>query len=223
MGVLTYGLLPRLLLLIFGWIRFRINLRRLRFDSARFRQLQQRMLNPILEVQPLARETNSAPTAMPDGSPAGDKIRPSSAPTANGAKLLLLPDELWEQLDLTQLELQLTPHEGAGPYHTLRIGALGQSEEELFVSIARTLHENAATGIVMLQEAWQPPLREMVALLRRIRHELPRHYPLSVVLIGKPSPDTLLTRTRPQDLTLWRKTLQSLADPYLSLYPLVEP
>lgn len=222
LGVFTYGLLPRLCLLGIGLIRYKLNLRRLRFDSARFRQLQQRMLNPIVETQavhPGSEQTEEDLSLA--GAQDNALISPATLTTA-GAKLLLIPDELFDDLDRDQLESQLSSHEGAGPFHKLRIGSLDQSEEELYSLIARTLHENACTGIVLLQEAWQPPLREILSLLRRIRHELPRHYPLSIALIGKPSKATLLTSARTPDLNLWRKTLHTLADPYLALYPLIE-
>ena len=221
LAVFTYGLLPRLVLLIFGCLRMKTNLTRLRFDSARFRQLQQRMLSPILETQQVA--ANREQTSEPSGQSADPAYQAALEPAAtSGAKLLLIPDELYDDLKAKELEQLLKVHEGAGPYYSLRTGALGQSEEELYCDIARTLHENPYTGIILLQEAWQPPLRELLGLLRRVRHELPRHYPLSIALVGKPHKEILLTPAKGADLNLWRKTMQTLADPYLALYPLVE-
>jgi hypothetical protein len=217
LSVFTYGLLPRLLLFLFGLIQTRRSLRALRFDSARFRLLQQRMLNPIVETGANSKMTGpnkELNRATPE---------PSTASLANtGAKLLLIPDELWDRLDEQQLTSELKNHEGSGPYHKLRVGALEQTEEELYTDIASALHETPSTGIILLQEAWQPPIREITNLLRRIRHDLPRRYPLSVVLIGKPAANTLLTSANSRDLLIWRKNLQSLADPYLALYPLME-
>ncbi len=217
LSVFTYGLLPRLLLFLFGSYQLRRKLKSLRFDSARFRQLQQRMLNPILETGLQAQASNITSSILQDGPPGAQ-----AAPCVSGARLLLVPDELWASINMTRLTDCLEPHEGSGPYHSLRIGALDQSEEELYTQIASTLHENSAAGILLLQEAWQPPIRELLDLFRRLRHELPRQYPISVVLIGKPDSDSILTGVKAQDLNLWRKSLQTLGDPYLSLYPLVE-
>ncbi len=221
LGVITYGFLPRLILLIFGIVRIKANLKQLRFDSARFRQLQHRMLSPILETQHAGTGQVSAAYPQHQTTDQTDTIAGGSA-IPNGAKLLLIPDELYDEVNTAQLQQQLTLHEGAGPYYPLRSGALGQSEEDLYIQIAQTLHETPCTGIILLQEAWQPPLRELLTLLRRIRHELPRHYPLSIALIGKPHKELLLTPTKGADLNLWRKTMQTLADPYLALYPLVD-
>jgi hypothetical protein len=217
LGVFTYGLLPRLLLFLFGLVQTRRNLKKMRFDSARFRQLQQRMLNPIVEA---GSNHKGAEASQEPNSP---HLAFAASPPTAGAKLLLIPDELWDQLEQQQLESDLQPHEGSGPYHKLRFGGLEQTEEELDIRIASALHETPSTGIILLQEAWQPPIREFINLLRRIRHELPRRYPLSIVLIGKPTQETLLTRANTRDLQVWRKSLQSLSDPYLALYPLVDP
>ena len=221
LAVFTYGLLPRLSLLVFGVLRVKLNLKRLRFDSARFRQLQQRMLNPIIETQH-ATGKNGDTTFLPPRQDEKAEGRVVEVTTTPGAKLLLIPDELYDDLNKDQLEQQLHPHEGTGPYYYLRTGALEQSEEELYSLVAQTLHEKPCTGIILLQEAWQPPLRELLALLRRIRYELPRQYALSIALIGKPKTDSLLTKARSADVSLWRKTMHTLADPYLALYPLVE-
>ncbi len=217
LAVFTYGLLPRLLLFLFGSYQLRRKLKSLRFDSARFRQLQQRMLNPILETG-LQAQTSDAGFSNVQREQTGSQ----TAPCVAGARLLLVPDELWNNVNMTRLTDCLEPHEGNGPYHSLRIGAQDQSAEDLYTQIARALHENSAAGILLLQEAWQPPIMELLDLFRRIRHELPRQYPISVALIGKPAADSILTRANPQDLKVWRKSLQALGDPYLSIYPLVE-
>ncbi|MDD2558593.1 MAG: DUF2868 domain-containing protein [Desulfuromonadaceae bacterium] len=222
LGVLTYGLLPRLLLLFVGVLQTRRSLRRLSFDSARFRQLRQRMLTPTLQTS----ATNSM-VRPPDStearqvSPLQDNPPIPAALLEQGPKLLLIPDELWDELDRAQLTPLLLPHEGNGPFHPVRIGALDQSEEQLFTEVAEQLHATAATGIVLLQEGWQPPIREIMALLRRLRHEIPRRYPISVTLIGKPTSATLLTPAKSGDLKIWHKTLQRLADPYLAVISLV--
>ncbi len=221
LGVFTYGLLPRLVLLIFGIVRVKLNLKALRFDTARFRQLQQRMLNPVLKTQHDSLITTGASEKLLQSHPPMPQQQLKQA-SIQGAKLLLIPDEIFDDLSTNQLEQYLQTHEGTGPFHPLRTGELGQSEEDLYCEIAQTLHKTPYTGIILVLEAWQPPLREMLSLLRRIRHELPRHYPLSVALVGKPEKGQILTPARTADLNLWRKTMQTLADPYLALYPLVE-
>ncbi len=221
-GVLTYGLLPRLFLLGYGLRKSSRTLASLRFDSARFRQLRHRMLTPLLQTQAL-RAHPATPKVQPEQIE-GEATSPtlSNSPLLEqGPKVLLIPDEIWEDLERTALEQLLTPHEGTGPFTLVRAGRLDQSEEELFIEVATALHENNATGLVLLQEGWQPPIRETLALLQRLRRDMPRRYPVSVVLIGKPAPDTPLTATRNADLKIWRKTLQTLADPYLAVFPLV--
>jgi hypothetical protein len=47
--------------------------------------------------------------------------------------------------------------------------------------------------------------------------------PLSILLIGKPSAQTVLTPVDPEQLQIWRQKMQALSDPWLEVQPLVQP
>lgn len=214
-GILVYGLLPRLLLLGWGSYQLHSGLKNLLCDSAAFRQLRRRMLTPLVlteaqqQIPPLAAQQ---PTPAPR--------LPQATRTGSG-HLLLIPDELW---DLCPVEL-LAPHlsglDKNRPLIPFRHGSIEESAGDFLDQVGSRLEKQNLAGIVMLQEAWQPPIREIITLLGHLRRIIGSSSPLSIALIGKPAADNPLTPVQPQDLTIWLKTTKALADPYLDVFPLV--
>jgi hypothetical protein len=45
--------------------------------------------------------------------------------------------------------------------------------------------------------------------------------PITIVLIGKPSPRTMLTPVDPDQLRIWRQKMLALGDAYLAVQPLI--
>jgi hypothetical protein len=215
LAVFTYGLLPRLLLLFYGLFQTKRKLNNLHFESARFRHLQQRMLNPVLYTAEDNKATLSLHAHSPLNKPKFSHISEESAET----QLLLIPTNLWNQIDQSELEQALKNQNKSGSFWAVHMEQ--QTDEELYIFIARLLHKKPSAGIILLQEAWLPPTGTTINLMSRIHHELPRHYPLSIVLIGKPNSETPLTKVHPRDFRLWRKNLHAIANPYLVVYPLI--
>ena len=215
-GLLTYGLLPRLFLAGWGHLQLQAELSRLPFDNAACQQLRRRMLTPVVEsaaAEQIAPFTPRPPVSKP---------KTQTPPTVLKGKgcLVLVPDELWDLGTSTDLAAQLAHLDNSSPLVPLRYGAFDQSLASLLDQVAVTLKVHDLAGIVVLHEAWQPPIREVTTLLEQLRL-LIGTAPLAIALIGKPSPGTALTPVQPQDLAVWRKTTRALADPYLDLFPLV--
>lgn len=215
-GVLIYGLLPRLLLLSWGSYQLRAGLKNLPCDSAAFRQLRRRMLTPLIQTEaqqqipPLA--TRQQPTPVP---------RLRQATLTGSGHLLLIPDELWDLCPVDLLAPHLAQLDKNSPLIPLRHGAIEESAGAFLDLVSSTLNKHDLAGIVVLQEAWQPPIREITTLLGHLRRIIGSSSPLSIALIGKPAAGKPLTPVQSQDLTIWLKTTKALADPYLDVFPLV--
>ena len=81
--------------------------------------------------------------------------------------------------------------------------------------------EAPVSGVLLLQEAWLPPIREILDFIAQIRR-ISGTMPLVVVLIGKPGPDTLFTATDPRDREIWNMKINSLGDPLVHVETLVK-
>ncbi len=217
-GVITYGLLPRLLLAILGRWRLTAKLRQLPFDSAHFRQLRRRMLTPSVQI---TADHSIAPMAA---APPADAAAsgPRQPGTGGGNWLLLVPDELWDSCQPQQIRpflYQLTADDILTPW---RYGAESQDQERFTRQLATEIQRQPPTGILLIQEAWQPPIREVTWFLRQLRQLAPPATPMAVILLGKPQQDTAITPAATVDLSVWHKTLKTLGDPYLEVFPLVQ-
>jgi hypothetical protein len=215
-GTLVYGFLPRLLLLGWGSYQLRLGLKNLPFDSAPFRQLRRRMLTPLVQTE----SQQQIPSMMAFQEPIPNQKRQMRSLTGSG-QLVLIPDELWDACTIDLLTPHLIDQDKGSPLIPIRYGAIGQSGTDLFEQVKSTLKNRNLAGIIVLQEAWQPPIREVTILLEQLRRMIGTSSSLAVALVGRPAADNPLTPVDLQDLTIWLKTTKALADPYLDVFPLV--
>jgi len=77
--------------------------------------------------------------------------------------------------------------------------------------------------VLILQEAWQPPIEEFFAFLDDLREVVGKKLLITILLIGKPTPHTLLTEVRDRDYTIWQQKVLAKGDPYLQCLRLLNP
>lgn len=218
LAMFVYGLLPRALLFLYSLWKEQRALDQLNFDTPVLRQLLQRMLTPLV--------TTRGQTAVDERSEVVAAHRVTKEPAApppateDGTTLVLLPDELYQACTTAELEDLLASR--CGPtLEMLRFGGLDQTDDELFATVAAVAPPGIA-GVVVIQEAWQPPIQEVLSLLRALRGQIGRQVSLGVALLGKPDPMTVFTPAGQQDLSVWTDKINSIGDPYLEVYPLVQ-
>ena len=76
--------------------------------------------------------------------------------------------------------------------------------------------------VLLLQEAWQPPIQELFSFLRRLRETVGEQPTIIIALIGKPATDTILTPVKKLNLQIWQQKIATLDDPGLQLVELVK-
>ena len=77
-------------------------------------------------------------------------------------------------------------------------------------------------AIVLLLEAWQPPIKEILDFIKAMREKIGQRRALTVLLLGKPTPKTIFTPASKVDWDIWRLKLTALGDPWLSMEEIVE-
>lgn len=228
-AVTTYGLLPRIVLLALGRIRQRTILNGLSFSAPEFRALARRMTTLHLESsgEGGAALYGAGEETGPEGQP---ERRPPSAEAQSvpvGASVLvLIPDELYDDCPLEDLRVCLHHRFGVQEPMWLRhnwFGGVGVEDEHLAPVREALAERPGLRALFVLQEAWQPPLRETEAFLRGLRQVVGPAVELVVVLIGKPEGATMLTPADPDQARIWQRTLQAMGDPALDAQSLVEP
>jgi hypothetical protein len=208
----VYGLLPRLLTLLLAHWQVRRSLRRTGLDHHDFLKLAERVRRPLVETRATTAEADDEITVA-----SGEPIVQLTDIDLGSRPLPVLQ---WAGVDMNRQQIaQLVEARlgvAVGPVHT--VGGLdhGQDEQSL-----RTLQNGiSAHHIVLLVEAWEPPVAEYVDLLTRLREILGSGSMIVVLLYhrdqgGSPVPPSAV------DLEIWRRQLSTVGDPWLAVEPLV--
>jgi hypothetical protein len=222
-AVVVYGLLPRLGLLVLGMGQQRRALNRLHFATLGIRPLLQRMEASRVDTNGLTVAAEALPVeSLPVEATAPVAAGQAMAPVCDGVPwVVLIPDELYEACPLTALIALLGPRTGSACIEGIRYGRPGVPEADGLAPLMDAASKATLSGVLLLQEAWQPPLRETESLLQHIRRAVGVTIPLTFLLIGKPSAQTIFTPVSLEHLRIWRQKMRALGDPCLEVLPLL--
>lgn len=225
LAVAIYGLLPRLALLVLGLVQQRRALERLHFATLGIQPLLERMAAPRVDTRGVSAAPAGCPSSSPfspvdPGEPPAGLTSPLAAVEGQAPCWLLIPEELEQDCPRALLLDLLRPRTGAAPIHWFCLSWPGPAEVERLAGLTGGAEP---AGVLLLQEAWQPPLQETLTFLAQLRRVLGRAVPLTVVLIGRPSATTPFTPVIAEQLQIWSQKLRASGDPGLRVLPLVQP
>ncbi len=228
LAVCCYCLLPRILLFVAGTVGRNRALAGVSFHRAEHKQLLHRLLTPRLETKPVIKEAPihpEGPVVVPvvETVPEAEEVKPleeAAADGVNGRVVVLVPDELYADYDEKKFGLLSKQAFGYTTGTSLRI----DDEYSDAKMILDHLQEPDCCGsaLLILQEAWQPPIQEMLTFLRDLRKKSDEELHIILALIGKPVADTIFTPVTATDLQIWKQKTAILADPCLQVSPLIE-
>lgn len=215
LAVLVYGLFSRLILLLYGALRQHRSLAILRFDRPSHRQILRRMQTPLVTSQA---EAESPPAASPAETQPREEKEPQPPPAIPA--VTLVPDEIYDQIPAEILAAILQQH-GFELCEQLRFLISYETDSQLLAELAgRRWPEDVA--LLLLVEAWMPPIVSFLSLLKDLRHALGENRAIYLKLLGKPTPATPLTPVTDDTMeTVWQRKLAALADPHLHIAPLI--
>jgi hypothetical protein len=240
MSVLVYGLLPRLTLLLVAIFQQRRDLANLRFDQGRCRQLIHRMRTPLVSTRAPAegqQEDAGAQAAARRDAPEKHGVTDEAAPSPSSSAeqghelpeedessliLGLIPDELFADCSLAELQQQVRLRLGYELTAIQPFWSMDRTEEEELAILEEKMAAEGSGDILLLQEAWQPPIQELLSFLRRLRETVGEEPTILIVLIGKPTAATMLTPVKKLNLQIWQQKLAAVDDPGLQLIELVK-
>ncbi len=209
----TYGLLPRLVLLFTALYKKDRAIEGIQFDQAVFDRLLARMQIPIISTQA---EPEQNPTPEPD-KPDKDQNETAASNDQTGLTVLV-PDDIFDRCPEAELKRTLA---GIGnfPVKTIRFAADYETDSLLLRNFAASA--SITIPILILMEAWMPPITDLTVFLHDLRKALPKSLPIRIGLIGKPAQETIFTPVDTADFKTWQKKIDSMGDPYLSVENIV--
>ncbi len=220
LSVMFYGLLPRMVLLGFGRWRQARQLAALRFTHAACDRLWLQMTAPRVETPDRAEYQDIFHAS---GQPANETKRIEAAYGHGGsqeAAVLVMPGEAG--MDAAVIGQQVRARFGLEPAGVL--SATGDFEADA-QNLARAMNDPGPrpTHVVMIIEAWQPPIRENLAWIKELKAAAGPSAAMILCLTGKPAQ----TGARPGAPTetqqaIWQGAVNRLADPYIRVEVLGE-
>ncbi|MCE9545110.1 MAG: DUF2868 domain-containing protein [Planctomycetia bacterium] len=216
LSILCYGLLPRLVTLAIAAAQVRRTLAAIRLDHSEFQRLAQRLARPRVETQATRPEA---------GAPASDgKARPVDMASAKdlGPCTVLR----WAGVDLPPAQLvELVARRTGWTLSDLHaVGGLDPTADEaalIAIESSRTEQLNAARPVVLLVEAWEPPVGDYLDFIAALRQRLGRERTIQVLLFDRDAQGNAAP-ARPDAVRMWESRLAGLGDPWLWAETLVE-
>lgn len=207
LSLIFYGLLPRVIVLILGQILEKRALSRIGFMHNAPARLYNRMKTPIIKTKGDPVETEGPSTK--DTRPLMDsKYHKGTQP---GRDLIaLIPDEIFDACPFDELRNIVFERRGSQILSRIKFNEDDKIDREIFK------RENYP-DIMLLQESWQPPIRESLLLLKDLRKALGKSSKIIVGLIGRSREDNFFTPIKADDYKAWDNKIKTLEDSYLDL------
>lgn len=215
-AVVFYGLLPRLVFLGASLAGKRRSLARLEFAHASCERLMMRMQSPTISTQGLPGSAGLSETPLAEA-----KVELEPLPLRHTDAAVLVSEDIYRRCDRADLERHLKSLLGWGFAYLFPIAG-ETTEDRSSIDAAVQTHSASGGTAVLIQEAWQPPIIEIIRVIRELRARGGKEMRIAVLLIGKPEADTIFTPVKPVDREIWSKVLASLGDPYLRVVAVSE-
>lgn len=228
MSVFFYGLLPRIVLLLTSFLKQRRELMNLSFDYGPYGLIVNRMRTPLVSSAARVEEPSAWPLESKETvrghtfkkKPAPEK-RSESETTGPATMAVLIPDEFFEGFPVEELKQKVLERLGLMICDLLPFWTMELDEDEELHAVKKSVAEERCRGVILVQEAWQPPIQEFISFLVALRKTIGEEADIIVVLIGRAEEATMLTRVKETDLRIWRQNISSIADPHLQTVELV--
>ena len=227
-ATVTYGLLPRALLLALAWAGRARALGRLPLDAPDVDRVVRRLRAPLLETRAAGRAASAvAPAPLVTPGPASVPARepaPVAPPQpAAGPPLATGGREraavvLWRDLPTPPAGVAsaIASSLGLEVVSTLQAGGRDVARDQ---AACRSL-AGGGDRVLVLAEGWEAPDRGVRVFLSDLRAALGPRRPVLVLLVDEASGGDGWAPARPTDVALWRDRLALLEDNYLGVEPL---
>lgn len=205
-----YGLLPRLLIYALASWQVRRTVWHIALHHPETRELFLRMERPVYTI-------HASPSASPSRPPEAAALSTPDAPMRPNGRCVVFT---WAgvQLDDAAIGHLLQRQWGADMVARHHVGGLDVSSDTAALT-ALDRHSDI-DQVMLVVEAWQPPIGDYVDFVRQLRHQL-GDGPMIWVLLYHRDPHGQVIPPRKSDLEQWRKTLER-TDAWLRVKPIGE-
>jgi len=216
LSVIFYGLIPRLLIFAVTVICQHRAIKRLSFNHAAGDQLLSAMKTPRVKTQSRAYEKPGDPSSAAASAAGSAGTETDETPfEALAPAVVLIPEELYGQYQKDDLSELLRPRLGLDMQTEIACSYDPDADVEAIHKNLRKNDKPTDLRLVIIQEAWQPPIQETLSWITAIRRKLGIQNSLIIGLIGKPGGINIFTPPADTDRMIWEHAIAKLGDPYM--------
>jgi hypothetical protein len=227
LSLITYGLLPRLLLLGASVFAQRRALASLPFTHARTQGLYARLVTPSLETAQTGSGVGPemaipvAPTARaePERAPPVDSGKTGPAIAVDACLLLIHidVDEILEPGDRERLRRLLKQQTGWNVAESCTFGGSSQMTKQAVDAVQGARWQSPPPRIALVEDGTQPPITESLGFLRKLRAAAGAQAQIALLLVGDADAGDRLRPLSDFDFLDWQRKIDQMGDPYLRL------
>ena len=219
-SVLFYGLLPRLFFFLLAVAAQHRHLASLDFRQGVYEQLLLRMTTPLVATRGLRVDAGSAGTGEPDEDSAGKYDAAGDTGSVGRDLLVMIPDDIFASCSRQEIESAVRNRFASLVTQLIRISEDSETDAEILANLKNS-RQPAETDILLIQEAWQPPIAEYINFIRNLRRSIGPGPCIRIGLIGKPQSKSILTPVQDINLKIWARKIAALGDPCIYAVGLV--
>ena len=220
-SVLFYGLLPRLLLFLGAVAAQRRHLGSLDFRQGVYEQLLLRMTTPLLSIRGRSVDGVTAAAAAPEPEYSGTDQAADDDRIVEKNLLVMIPDDIFDACSREKIESAVHDRFGSAITQLFRINEDYETDAEILANL-KNINRPAETDILLIQEAWQPPIAEYINFIKNLRLAIGPGPCIRIGLIGKPLSNTIFTPVKDENRKIWVRKITAIGDPCIFAVGLVK-
>ncbi|MBF0211124.1 MAG: DUF2868 domain-containing protein [Desulfamplus sp.] len=237
--ILFYGLLPRLVIFIYGSILLKQELDKQQFDHAKCSNLIRRMVeNPIKQEIIVKKELEPVKEIKSSEVEEQKEVEIDTEPLDSDntiqdktkISIALVPVEIrnfinmesFNNLMSQKFKLEIKEVIEFGIDFDSELKSIEAKYKSRFDESKSNANDSKDFAVVILQEAWQAPIREILNFIKSIRQVVDKKTPIVVALTGRAGKDNFLTLVEKSDLNIWKMKLSTINDPWLTIEKVVQ-
>lgn len=213
MAILTYAVIPRLLCILAAKMIVRRKLSRLNFDHPRFSQVIVRMQSPVLEIDDQEEKKEQTEPLQQKTRPAEVQLSKKPDPIKTRKAALLANQSVFDDRAIDSVVQYVKQYLFLDTVQAHAVTFDAQADKEKVSHII----QSDIDQVVLLQEAWQPPIRGLLFYLKQIREQLPETVVLCVFLTGSAAQEDLCVSKDDMDAAIWENAVSGLKHPGIIL------
>lgn len=226
LGILFYAVLPRGILMITGILAQNHVLRRFNFDRPVFRPLIIRIQSPVQDADTgpsfLKRslpDGDSYPNIEPMAFPADhDPLRePQNLGTKAHKALVLAPRAIYSDEAGQKISHYIHTRLFLDVKEIVKISLDPEQDADIF----NRIKNSGADQVVLVHEAWQPPIRGLLYYFKQLKSVMPGKMLLWILLTGEAGSKKLFMDETDGNFEIWKKAVFRLEDPGIKLMRLI--